>query len=82
MITEEGYEIPPMSKEEADASVEDMSGFVDFMEGICEHCGNKRINCTKKCTQESMRRHGFSEYAIAQVKGLNGGIDNGSTKKK
>lgn len=43
------------SKEEAKAHQEDIGGFMDFMEGICEDCGNKRMNCTKECHDKKVK---------------------------
>lgn len=49
MITEEGYEISTMSKEEAKASVKEMGNMMDYFEEICEHCNGKRMDCSQKC---------------------------------
>ena len=38
------------SKEEADAHMEDMGGFVDFMNEICKVCKKKHQDC--KCKRE------------------------------
>lgn len=45
MIDQNGNEIILMSKEEADASVEEMTNMIEFFDGICEYCGEKRMNC-------------------------------------
>ena len=39
------YEDGMMNKEEADASVEDMGGFVDYMNSICDRCKHKNKDC-------------------------------------
>ena len=49
MITEDGYEIPPMSKEEVRASNIEMDRMMEHFEGICEYCGRKRMNCDETC---------------------------------
>ena len=38
-------DVRKMSKEEADASVEDMGQFVDFMNEPCERCGIQNKDC-------------------------------------
>lgn len=49
MKTEDGYEIPEMTKEEADASVIEMGRMMDWFNGICEYCGKKRRDCDQEC---------------------------------
>jgi len=49
MKTEEGYEIPSMSKQEAKASVDEMGKMMEYFNGICECCGKQRRDCKGDC---------------------------------
>lgn len=55
MILEDGSEYEPMSKEEADASVIEMSKMMEFFEGTCDRCGGIREDCTNECIQVQLK---------------------------
>ncbi len=52
--TENGNEIPKMSKEEASASVDDMGKMMEYFDGTCEHCGQLRKNCSIGCIEKQL----------------------------
>ena len=45
MVDQSGNEVIHMTKEEADASVEEMGNMMDYFDATCEHCGEQRKNC-------------------------------------
>ncbi len=56
MIDQFGNEANKMSKEEAEASVQEMSRMMDYFEGICEYCGNKRMDCSMECIEMQLAK--------------------------
>jgi len=57
MVDQFGNEIEKMTKEEAKASVHEMGKMMDYFEGICEYCGNKRMNCPMECIEMQLAKH-------------------------
>lgn len=55
MIYENGSEEIIMSKQEAQESVKEMGSMMGFFEGICEKCGNKRMNCSEECVNSHIK---------------------------
>ena len=52
-----GNEINIMTKEEAKASVDEMSRMMDYFEGTCEFCGNKRMHCPMECIDKQLSQY-------------------------
>lgn len=51
-LDENGNEIHKMTKEEANASVEEMGNMMDYFNETCERCGEKRMNCSMECLEK------------------------------
>jgi hypothetical protein len=54
MTDQNGNEINIMTKEEAIASVRDMEKMMEYFDGICEKCGNKRKDCKIECVEAQL----------------------------
>ena len=63
MINESGNEIEPMTKEEAEASVQEFGRMMEFFEGTCELCGRMRKDCSAECVEKHLAIFDNSDYA-------------------
>ena len=62
MVDQFGNEIESMTKEEADASVEEMGRMMEYFDGICEYCWNQRKKCPIECIDmQRAKKRGMKE---------------------